>query len=368
MWNAHQIRTAPFIWEEIITQSRKLNAWNVYRKLSTAVIRKRMRNEESSSSSDDNSSDNKILKWSNTDIETKKSCEIRANRLNSREVAGEINDIFGALHITPKTDECNEDALLRTMQRLTSLEIKRSMKIFHNIITQGRRSKVCRRNITESNKCYYWGKEYIRTGTQIYNAFYLSPFAIECLFGPNFNRLKSDEIITKTKKTCLMHIHSQARFCELMKVGSASFGEAETREHTNYYCGKVIIKYEETGRTQVCYIIDENTEGFVSCISRGGARLDVVKPLHTKGIGTFNYGKYNELTQYDTEEATAYLRYTIIEYHPIRILVTSGYRNNFKILTNRYVRMRLESMDSIVADKCTCEYSFYFSVLTDNLF
>ena len=90
-------------------------------------------------------------------------------------------------------------------------------------------------------------------------------------------------------------------------------------------------------------------------MSKGGARLDVVKPSYKKGIDAFSYGKHNELTQCDTEEATAYFRYAIIEHHPIRMLITSGHKNNVKMLTNRHVKMRLESMDSIVEDKCTCK-------------
>ena len=166
MWNAHQIRTEPFMWEEITTESRKLNAWNVHRKIFSVFVRKRMRNDESSSSSDDNSNDDETLKWSSVDVETKKPCEVRAKRLNKREVLVEIDDMFEALHIVPETDECDEEALDRTMLRLTSSEIKRSMTMFHNIIVKGRRSRVCSRNTSESNKCYYWGKECIRTGTK----------------------------------------------------------------------------------------------------------------------------------------------------------------------------------------------------------
>ncbi len=85
------------------------------------------------------------------------------------------------------------------------------------------------------------------------------------------------------------------------------------------------------------------------------ARLDAVKPSRKKGIDAFSHGKHDELTQCDTEEATAYFRYATVECHPIRMLITSGCKNNIKMLTNRHVRMRLESMDSTVEDKCTCE-------------
>ena len=88
------------------------------------------------------------------------------------------------------------------MKCLASLDIKRSIKIFHNIIGCGHISN-------ERNKFCNWGKECARIGTQTCSTFYLSSHAEECLFSPNHSRLnQNDEIISNRKKICLMRIHS----------------------------------------------------------------------------------------------------------------------------------------------------------------
>ena len=126
----------------------------------------------------------------------------RARYLNSRDIPGELNSL----------PEIFSPAVILQSVNLEIVELQR---IFRSaILWQPKRDA--------SKYALLFSTERVEMVTQTFCCFQISLLMQHYIFGPNFSYLQEDEIVSRTKKTVLIHIRSCERIKNLFTVKGLS--------------------------------------------------------------------------------------------------------------------------------------------------
>ena len=129
-----------------------------------------------------------------------------------------------------------------------------------NLVNMFKNAFVVRRNDIQMNsKVYKVGREKVQVGNQVFRKFTLSPLLCKTIFSsPLFCNLKSHEIVYRTKREVVIHLHSNQRVSELFNFGGLKCGIFHKKGASRVYvCAKVSL-IDENGRCTVGYVMEEN--------------------------------------------------------------------------------------------------------------
>ena len=137
-WNINDIETQPFIFEEMISESRNLNGYHVFRRVSAALRRSQIF-EISSDSSVDSQAPGQIRprNWKQLTTAERNAWGERAGRLNDRPLHGTIENAWAILNIPIENQTLH--GMHNFMQEDTRIDLIRVKRIFHRFIKIGRR-------------------------------------------------------------------------------------------------------------------------------------------------------------------------------------------------------------------------------------
>jgi len=266
-------------------------------------------------------------KWTELSDEMKEAYRYRAYLLNEQPIPGTITseNIHEALDV-------NEKNVVSEISSLLCQDLQQNAKLFHHRLITGRR------NGKDSNASYKFYQERIRVGSQIYRTFRLPCAIIRCIFGKDMSRIQEDEIIKETNKQCYIHIASLRRLSDLFTIQGLNLVGTETNNHTFHYGGTILIKMKNETRTNIFYIIDETNTSIIVC-TRSNEEMHLYKPKYDRTIKPISYGKYDESSCYQFENHI-HSEYEVIEYYPVRMIVSIKAITNLTFLSNRVVRLR----------------------------
>jgi len=242
------------------------------------------------------------------------------------------------------------------LKRRMSLELyqgeQRYYKIIRNVITKGRRTELCQRS--------YWfgrGQERIKIKSILYQKMYVAPLIIESIFGSNFCNLTDREKVKETDRTILIHIYSATHLQELLSIDGLCFSVVQDRYKKYQLCGKINFRCNKSYTEQSGYILTE-TDDTIKVLTISGEEVSLLKPnFNQKEFWQFS--RKNELTQYEYKTAD-HPHHTILEYQPVRIVISKNGVDNMKILSHRLVlSSEGELMIGMINSSSTCKFLFY---------
>ena len=352
-WNISDIETQPFIFEEMISESRNLNGYHVFRRVSAALRRSQIL-EISSDSSVDSRAPGQIRprNWRQLAAAKRNAWGERASRLNDRPLYGAIENTWAILNIPIENQTLH--GMHNFMQEDIRINLIRTKRIFHRFIKIGRR-------IAFSERILRWRLEVIKIRTMLFKELYITRNLLRAMFGINYTILRQSEIIHQTDNTIVIHLASASRCRKVLCIDNAPLTERITRDTKYNLYGKVIIKRSTLRINIACYVLDENNT-FMCCHTLGEENVTLYKLLFNR-ISNYSYGDHGEVTRYDfiTPDST----YSIKEYQPVRIMIRKYGVNNLTIVGHRIVQRREGMNDIGIIDiECSCKYGLFIILLT----
>ena len=120
-----------------------------------------------------------------------------------------------------------------------------------------------RSKITDSVLVKKFGKETVKLGIQIYRSFYLNHILQITMFGLNLSHVSNSEIVYKTDKVTVVHIHSKKRLLDLFTINDVCpFMMNDEKNSRVITCaGKVSVCDCNTNKEIVGYVLDEEVIG-----------------------------------------------------------------------------------------------------------
>ena len=196
----------------------------------------------------------------------------------------------------------------------------------------------------------------IKVKTMLIKEMYITFNLLRAIFGVNHRCLRNTEIVHRTENTMIIHLASTSRCREILSVDGVRLTERITADKKYNWCGKVVIKCRSSMRTMVFYILDEGKE-LMDCISLGGREISLWKPMFNM-TRDYCFGECNEITRYNYITPSIN-QYDILEYQPVRIVISKFGHNNFRRVGHRFIVSR--EGNNIIDIDCTCKlYLFYF--------
>lgn len=347
-WTPLQIETLPFLFIETKGNKRCIRPWQVYYRL-----RRHWEEDESGMSSSSEANTNNNITWRNLSKVYKDAFTHRASLLNKRPKVGMMKNPFVVLNV--KASEQSKRNALCILGDTIRAEVERTRKATHRVLVNGRR---CNK---ESNKLYTLGKEKIRVGSHLFQILAVPSIVVRCIFGKQYEKLDKDlEIVSKTENRCIIHVASANRMCELMNIDGIILSQAETEYHKFEFTGKIVLRPKSFGTEIVGYIKSESS-AVINIITRGGEQIQMKRPFYNKEQMKYAYGSHGECTIYDFNRMSDSM-YEVIEYHPIRIIISNTAQLNFKLLSHRYGYER-EGNNSIVETLCSCKFNVHVNTM-----
>ena len=217
--------------------------------------------------------------WRRLSEVTKTAWKDRAKFLNSRDIPGELNSLPEIL---------SPAVILRSV----NMEIAELQVIFRSAIL-----RQPKRDVSEHIRMF--ATERVQMATQTFRSFQMSLLLQLIIFGPNLSYLKADEIITRTKKTAVIHIHSCERIKNLFTVEDLCL-LCVVQGGVHYTCAPKVFFAHSFG-----FVVDDDT-------SERSWRI------HTNLQELINIPELHRLPnlEYDVENSN-----TVDEYWPIRIMI-----------------------------------------------
>ena len=93
----------------------------------------------------------------------------------------------------------------------------------------------------------------------------------------------------------------------------------------------------------------------INVIARGGQRIQIKRLFWNEDYMKDAHGSHGECTIYDLNR-TSDLVHKVIEYYPIRIIISNAVQLNFKLVSHRFACVR-EGNNSAVEILCLCKYN-----------
>ena len=230
--------------------------------------------------------------WRRLSDELKSSWKERAILANNLPIIGQFEAIPPQI--------TNEEIL-----KAINIEYVKFVKLFNRAVRDKGR-------FIESMLFKSFGKEKIRIRSKIFRSLHLNHLLKLTFFGLNFSLIYSNEIVQRSKKCCIVHIHSKKRMQEIFEMNGvcAFFTEGKEDEAKLYGCaGRAILKCKR-GKEGTAYVMDEG-DGVFYLQLENGKDVEVPIPLFKSEIGRWDFSRCNS----DDNE------YRIIEYDPVRIKV-----------------------------------------------
>ena len=184
-------------------------------------------------------------RWNAMADDLKEAWGIRASRLNDRPLSGSFLDV-------PQTiGGDNGDSLRTYVLAALSEDWHIVWRMFNTML-----KKPVRRGMATTK--YSFGGEHVTLGLQSFKYFVLPSLLRHTLFGSQYEKLQGHEIITKNKKSVLVHIGSQERMSQLFCCY-----DLNAAVHTNgivkhTFCGKVGVFNTVTDKHVFGYILSES--------------------------------------------------------------------------------------------------------------
>ena len=127
-----------------------------------------------------------------------------------------------------------------------------------NLVQVLRNAVVVKRNpMVTYKKVYTFGNEKVKLDLQIIRKFSISHLLLITIFGsPLFCKQLPHEIVYRTKKEAVVHIHSHRRFSEMLKFGGIDGSNFLNKGIKIHICPKVCLK-DNRGRSIIGYVMDE---------------------------------------------------------------------------------------------------------------
>lgn len=178
--------------------------------------------------------------------------------------------------------------------RSVNIEIMELQRIFRSAIL-----RQPKRDVSEHIRMF--ATERVQMATQTFRSFQMSLLLQLIIFGPNLSYLKADEIITRTKKNAVIHIHSCERIKNLFTVEDLCLLRV-VQGGVHYTCAPKVFFAHSFGFVTV----DDDTS------ERRSWRI------HTNLQELINIPELHCLpnSEYDVESSN-----TVDEYWPIRIMI-----------------------------------------------
>lgn len=232
-------------------------------------------------------------RWRYLSVDTKNGWEQRTAWLNSRPIPGKFLAFTDGVY-------CDNSAVLDSM----SLDWARMVSLFRSCIT--RRQPVNR----TSGVSVLFGREKVNILNQTYRRFEINELIRLCLFGRDLGKLQQDEVVLRTKKTCVIHIASEERMRSLFTKEGLCATSFMIKQCRNTCSRKV--NTVKNGKLCIGYILNENENGNVWKVQLATNRIcSLTKPAFVS-----KEGKYKYLDPTDLPGTRV-----ITEYWPIRLLL-----------------------------------------------
>ena len=232
----------------------------------------------------------------------------RATMLNKLPVPGKIEEIPA---------EIEESGMLNLVKASITDEWQRISKVLQNAVRKDPPAGL-------AMTARFFGKERVILGTQSYRSINLSPLVRCILFGDKFHKVR-EEIVAETKKTVLLHFHSNIRIVEVLSIVGLCGVVVSDREVVKTCCGKIIFGLRQS--------MDQEVTGFVMRTCR---RRWVVKIQGSNETITIRPPQVNKMTcSYDFKGTVGNAVYFIKEYFPIRIKISM--LGEMKVTLNRVI-------------------------------
>ena len=204
-----------------------------------------------------------------------------------------------------RPEDCTETIIVESL----NWEFKRFASAFNQAVRKGGRFE-------ESNMVRRFGDELVEIKDKVYKTFALSPMMRSVFFGRErmLEKLRRGERVKRTAKTTVIHINSTRRMEEIfLKQGVHPF-EVKKDGKKFVSAGKVIFRKKKNKIEYIGYVIDEDDDG----------AFDVLMEVEGRNI-RFPHLSWNA-TNGCFRMTRVHEEYDLIEYHPIRMIVTTNGR------------------------------------------
>ena len=193
---------------------------------------------------------------------------------------------------------------------------------WYNFGKNMQRSLVRHPRSTDSARMFTFGSERIEMLGRTYRVVFMTDLLRECVFGEDMKRIKKMEIITKTNHRAILHIASNDRMNKIFKLNSFCASKATINNVVHSCAGKVIL---EKNNEQILGYITHEFRHQIVVVTANNETVQLPRPVLI----------FNSSNQFSYQFAySSRTRYKIIEYNPIRIIVSSN--GTFKYICNRF--------------------------------
>lgn len=161
---------------------------------------------------------------------------------------------------------------------------------FCSFMNQALKSKT---RIPDTVKWKTFGKERFELGNKIFRSFYFNHLLKLTIFGDwsLFPKLKSCEVVYRTRMTKIIHVSSLGRMEEIFSFnGVCPFVIRDNGSNRIFCCGgKVYVKEKLSGKEGIGIVQQEDIDGNVIVLLEIGTRIKVKKPKFNEKDGTWEY-------------------------------------------------------------------------------
>ena len=242
--------------------------------------------------------------WGRLSHELKESWLERSTTINNLPIWGEFDEI---------PPEASNEVILHSI----NLEYTKFVSLMHGALKREPR-------FIDSVLFKTFGKERIQRRSLFFRSIHLNHILKVIFFGPNYSYVRQDEIVHRTKRCVVMHLHSHKRIQELFEKNEVNPFLVDTcgeNEDRSFSCaGKVVVKKRGTRLEANGYVEKEEKNRF-SVILENEDAVEVEKPQFNKESGRWLYlSRVSDC-------------YDIIEYDPVRIKILE--KGNIHFLFHR---------------------------------